>query len=96
MKYKFEWDEEKNLINKLKHDIAFEEATTVFDDTRAVVLYDYEHSGNEDRFNIIGVNEEKLKLTVCHCYRGENEDVVRIISAREATKKEIKIYYGGF
>ena len=96
MEYKFEWDEEKNQLNIAKHDISFEESITVFDDLHAVTLFDVNHSADEERFYIIGANEEKLKLTVCHCYRGENEDVVRIISARDATKAEIKIYYGGF
>ena len=96
MKYKFEWDEHKNELNIFKHDVSFEEASTVFDDAYAVTLYDENHSDYEDRFIIIGVSENSLELTVCHCYRGNNEDIVRIISARKATKSEHEIYERGF
>ena len=93
---KFEWDEEKNKINIDKHKVSFEEASTVFDDVNAVYDYDKSHSTHEDRFIIIGISEGfENKLTVCHCYRGENDEIVRIISARRATKSEIKIYEGG-
>jgi len=96
MKYKnFEWDDKKNEINIFRHDVSFEEASTVFKDDYAVTLYDEKHSEYEDRFIIIGVSEHLLQLTVCHCYRGENEDTVRIISARKAEKHEIEIYKRG-
>ena len=89
----FEWDEEKNFINKLKHNISFEDATTVFEDTRAVTIYDEEHSEDEERFIVIGFDFKARTLNVCHCYRGKNKEITRIISARKATKQEIK-YYG--
>ena len=89
----FEWDEEKNQINIEKHKVSFEEAETVFDDINAVFDYDKSHSAYEDRFIVIGQTESlERKLTVCHCYRGQNNDIVRIISARRATKGEIKFY----
>jgi uncharacterized DUF497 family protein len=91
---KFEWDEEKNKINKEKHDVSFEQATTVFDDENAKYLPDDNHSDYEERFYIIGSDLYRNKLTVCHCYRNGDE-IIRIISAWEATKREIKIYYGG-
>jgi uncharacterized DUF497 family protein len=50
----FEWDEEKNFKNKLKHDVSFEEAIAVFEDTFAVTIYDEKHSEDEERFLIIG------------------------------------------
>ena len=92
--YIFEWDEEKNEINKRKHDVSFEDAVTVFDDNNAVYLPDEKHSINEMRFYIIGKDAYDDKLTVCHCYRNGDE-IVRIISAWNATKQEIKIYYKG-
>ena len=91
---KFEWDEDKNRANKIKHRISFEEAETVFKDENAVYLYDEPHSANEERFYIIGEDADFRELTVCHCYRGESNEIIRIISARKATKIEIDYYYG--
>lgn len=88
---RFEWDEDKNSINKIKHGISFDEAETVFDDETAVILYDEQHSLTEERFIIIGIDLKYRELTVCHCYR-ESENVIRIISARKATRNEIKLY----
>ena len=93
---KFEWDEEKNETNIEKHKVSFEEAKTVFDDTNAVYIYDEANSTDEDRFNVIGIAEGfERKLTVCHCYRGENDEIIRIISARRANKHESKLYEEG-
>jgi len=89
---KFEWDEEKNFINKLKHNVSFEDAATVFEDTRVVTIYDEEHSDDEERFIVIGFDFKSRTLTVCHCYRGKNNDIIRIISARKAAKHEIELY----
>jgi len=91
MALKFEWDEEKNKRNKLKHKISFEEATAVFEDTKAIIIYDEEHSGDEERFLAVGFDLNARHLAVCHCTR-EDGDVIRIISARLATKKERKLY----
>ena len=88
---KFEWDENKNEINKKKHKISFVEAKSVFDDTEALVIDDPEHSEDEERFIILGTSEKANLLVVCHCYR-ESETVIRIISARKATKTETKQY----
>jgi len=93
---KFEWDPDKNELNKAKHSISFEIARSVFLDKNAVYLYDEINSNNEDRFVVIGKEDTlKIELTVCHCYRGANEDIIRIISARKATKKEVVIYISG-
>ena len=92
---KFEWDESKNKINIFKHDVSFEDASTVFEDDYAVKWFDEEHSEDEDRFIVVGMNEKLIELTVCYCYRGENDDIIRIISARKATKNEIKMYERG-
>lgn len=96
MKLKFEWDPIKNKANKLKHKVSFEEAETVFEDENAVYLYDEHHSAGEQRFIVIGEDDIYRELAVCHCYRGDNDEVIRIISARKATKNEIKLYERGF
>lgn len=88
----FEWDENKNNINKKKHNITFEEAKTVFYDEEALVINDPEHSQEEERFLILGFSKKANLLVVCHCYRA-SETVIRIISARKATKSETKQYY---
>ncbi len=88
---KFEWDENKNLINQRKHGISFEEAKTVFYDIFAILFDDPDHSEYEDRFLIIGTSLSKGICLVSHCYRGEG-DTIRIISARKATKREQSVY----
>lgn len=88
----FEWDPGKNEINKRKHQISFEEAKTVFYDDSAKIIDDPEHSAEEERFIILGLSKRAKLLVVCHCYR-ESESVIRIISARKATKIETKQYF---
>ena len=88
----FEWDKNNNEINKVKHKISFEEAKTVFYDDEALIIDDPEHSEQEDRFIILGTSSKAKLLVVCHCYR-QSETVIRIISARKATKTESKQYY---
>ena len=87
----FEWDENKNKSNQKKHKIAFEEAQTVFDDENARLIADPDHSKNEDRFILLGFSKNLRILVVIHCYR-QNDEVIRIISARKATKNEKKQY----
>ena len=87
----FEWDENKNTINKKKHGISFEEAETAFYDDEAVVIPDPEHSQDEERFILLGFSAMALLLMVCHCIRGE-DDIIRIISARKATRIETEQY----
>ena len=86
---KFEWDENKNQANIKKHGISFEEATTVFNDTNALIITDESHSGEEDRFILIGYSYKANLLVVCHCYR-LNDSLIRIISARKASGRERK------
>lgn len=92
---KFEWDENKNRTNKIKHGVSFDEAETVFDDKYAIFLYDESHSSDEERFIIIGIDSLFRELMVCHCYRGGDDEIIRIISARKATKNEIELYKSG-
>lgn len=88
---KFEWDENKNSINQVKHGISFEEAQTVFYDDDALLEADPDHSYEEDRLILLGFSTEVKMLVVVHCYRADNS-VIRIISARRATKSERKQY----
>ena len=87
----FEWDEKKNATNQNKHGISFEEAKTVFYDENALLIDDPDHSQEEERFIILGMSRRANLLIVCHCYR-ESEEVIRIISARKATKNEANAY----
>ena len=84
----FEWDEEKNRINKNKHGIDFETAMLVFNDLERIEIYDLEHSVGEDRYSTIGMVKDVL--FVVYTERKEN---IRLISARLATNKERSIYY---
>lgn len=88
---RFEWDENKNKINQRKHRISFAEAKTVFYDDDALIIDDPDHSETEERFIILGLSRKANLLIVCHCYR-ENDEVIRIISARKATKTEARQY----
>jgi len=87
----FEWDENKNQINQKKHGISFEDAKTVFEDELAILFDDPDHSAEEDRFLIIGMSRTEKICIVSHCYRGADE-IIRIISARKATKGEQNVY----
>lgn len=88
---KFTWDAQKSAANKRKHGVAFEEAQTVFDDCDALRIFDPDHSEDEDRFLLLGLSAVLRLLVVCHCYR-EDDEHIRIISARKATKKESADY----
>jgi uncharacterized DUF497 family protein len=89
----FVWDDTKNDANRKKHGIGFEEAQTVFFDESAMEFFDGEHSGDEDRFLLLGQSFSLRTLMVCHCFREEGE-IIRIISARKATAKERSTYQG--
>ena len=88
---RFEGDAEKASINQKKHGVTFEEAQTVFGDYDALRIFDPDHSEDEDRFILLGMSAVLRILVVCHCYR-ENDEKIRIISARKATKKESAAY----
>jgi uncharacterized DUF497 family protein len=85
----FEWDEEKAASNLIKHKVDFEEAKTVFDNPLAVIFDDERHSTNERREIIIGHSQKNRLLLVSFTERAH---VIRIISARLATRKERKAY----
>jgi len=89
---KFEWDTVKAEINLTKHGITFDEASTVFGDELSATGRDLEHSVDENRFVIFGLSIQGRVLAVSHTDRGA---VIRIISARPATRKEKLIYEEG-
>ena len=88
---RFEWDPKKDTANQRKHGVSFDEATTVFSDERALLLDDPDHSEEEERFVLLGLSANLRTLVVCHCYR-EAESVIRLISARKASRKERSEY----
>ena len=85
----FEWDGAKAAANLAKHDVAFEEAKTVFDDPLYVDFYDPDHSQDEHRYIIIGLSSEGRVLMVSYA---ERNDTVRLINARQATRTERETY----
>jgi uncharacterized DUF497 family protein len=87
------WDERKAAANLKKHKISFEEAKTVFSDPDARMIFDPDHSVDEDRFILMGLSSALRKLVVCHCYL-EDDMVIRLISARRANKYEQRQYEG--
>jgi hypothetical protein len=91
---KFEWDNTKEPTNIKKHGISFEEASSVFYDDFALQFYDDSHSElEEDRFLMLGMSNKAKMLMVCYCEK-QRGNVLRIISARKATKNEQKFYRG--
>ena len=91
--YKFEWNQNKANSNRIKHGVSFDEAKTVFYDDHGRLIPDPDSSIYEERFILLGQSSEFKTLIVCHCYRDENESI-RIISARKADKGERKQYEG--
>lgn len=89
---KFEWDDAKDRENRRKHSIAFGDAKAAFTDAFARVIADPDHSQGEERFILLGMSARQL-LVVCHCE--VQPDVIRIISARRASRHE-RIEYEGF
>jgi uncharacterized protein len=94
-KFQFIWDIDKSEQNIKKHGVSFTEAMSSFYDEHGREFYDPKHSElEEDRFLFLGVSNKLRLLLVCYCYR-ENDLIIRIISARKATKNESTHYTGG-
>lgn len=89
----FDWDEQKAWSNERKHGVSFEEAQTVFYDENARLSYDPDHSQGEDRYILLGMSASMRLLVVCYVYQADDE-TIRIISARKATKPEQQQYQG--
>ncbi len=91
---KFEWNTAKAVTNIKKHGVSFDEAKSVFFDDFAVQFFDQENSDTEDRFLMLGMSNETNLLLICHCERDDG-NIIRVISARKATKNESKNYQQG-
>ena len=89
----FSWDDRKNIANQKKHRVSFEEAQTVFFDEHAIEYDDPDHSDSEDRYLMLGHSYRIRVLVVSYTLRKKDTEI-RIISARKATKKEQKAYFG--
>lgn len=91
---RFEWDENKNQINIKKHGVSFEEASTIFI-SEVLEIPDKDHSEKEERFIAFGISSFCRELFVCYCYREHinGNEVIRIISARKASKEERKEFF---
>jgi uncharacterized protein len=84
---RFTWDAGKELVNRRKHGVSFDEAKSVFLDEEAKLIDDPDHSVDEDRLILLGLGYKLRLLVVCHTYRSDDEEI-RIISARKANKRE--------
>lgn len=89
---RFTWDGRKAAANLRKHGVSFEEASTVFRDTLSATGLDPDHSIGEHRFVTFGISKQSRLLLVSHT---EEDDTIRIISARLVTRQERKIYEEG-
>lgn len=87
----FDWSEAKNKANLRKHGVSFEEAKSVFFDEHALLIADPDHSENEDRFVLLGLSAKLRLLLVCHCFEAD-DGLIRVISCRQATRKEMSLY----
>ena len=88
---RIEWDPRKAAANHRKHGVSFEDAASVFSDERARLIDDPDHSVGEERFLLLGLSSSLRLLVVAHCYRAQG-NVIRIISARKATREERGYY----
>ena len=84
----FEWDTEKNRINRLKHNIDFSKILKIFADENRIEFFDEAHSDDEDRWQVIGKVDEILFVVYT-----ERVDSIRLISARKANSHERRMYY---
>jgi len=90
---RFEWDPEKARINELKHGVSFSEACCIFSDKSALSILNGEHLQKEERWITLGMAPEGKLILAIHTFRTvKGREVVRIISARKATKREARQY----
>ena len=94
LNYNFEWDPVKAKANINKHKISFERASEIFLDPYALSIFNKEHSVDEDRYITIGKTKSDNLIVVIHTFQeiNKNRIIIRIISARKATKNEKKQY----
>ena len=94
MALRFSWDPRKAASNLKKHGVSFEEAVTAFGDPLSLTIPDPRHSESEDRFVLLGLSANSRLLVVVHAERGDDDDI-RIISARLASRRERTQYEEG-
>lgn len=95
MEFNFQWDPKKDLSNQRKHGITFREATQVFKDSMALTVFDEDHSLDEERWVTLGLTTSGQYILVIHTFDEFSGGVdIWIISARKATRNEIKSYEG--
>ncbi len=97
MNYRFEWDPNKAATNPRKHGVSFEQAAAIFGDPKALTIFDNEHDDAEERWITLGVSPISGLLVVHHTYKEEASEeppeiLIRIISSRKATKREVRQY----
>ncbi len=92
MGLKFEWDRRKAASNLKKHGVSFKEAATAFGDPLSLTIHDPDHSGDEDRFLLLGATQNQKLVVVAHTDRN---DTIRIINARLADRGERENYETG-
>ena len=88
----YEWDNAKARSNLMKHGVSFEEARTVFDDPLYVDFFDPDHSDDEERYIVVGKSRQDRLIVVSYT---ERKSGIRVISAREATRREKDAYEEG-
>jgi len=88
---RFTWDPRKAAGNRRKHGVSFDEAASAFADEHGLLLDDPDHSGDEDRFLLLGLSEKIRLLVVAHAVRSRGNEI-RIISARRARRAEQRQY----
>ena len=92
MNLRITWDERKNALNKLKHGVSFQSAVVVFSDPMRLEMFDRKHSAAEDRWKITGFAGLTMLMVIC----SDKDGIIRLISARKATKKEMEEYFNGY
>jgi uncharacterized DUF497 family protein len=93
IEYNFEWDPVKARTNQKKHGISFEQAAAVFRDPKALSIFDEDHSDDENRWLTLGMSGPGAVVVVVHTFREIGDQItLRIISARPATRKELRQY----
>ncbi|MCX5906902.1 MAG: BrnT family toxin [Deltaproteobacteria bacterium] len=94
MQYNYEWDPVKAKQNQKKHQVSFQRAAEIFRDPLSISIPDDEHSLTEERWITMGEDSRKAILVVVHTFQAidEKSSNIRIISARKATRKEMKHY----
>jgi len=85
----FRWDQAKARPNSAKHSVSFEEASSAFGDSLSITIPDLEHSDSEKRYTLMGETFGHRLVVVSHTERGSG---IRIISARLATRRELRVY----